>query len=202
MISNRKIIFSLLFIGLAGIYLFFASRTPLLLGYHQFFYTPKKYNKTLRELTNENLITDFKKILPFWLGTRYSYYGNTTIPGEGKIACGYFVTTVLEDLGKPINRSELAQMPSEQMIKELAEKTKIQRFSGVRMNQFIEGIRDEGRGLYVLGLDTHTGFILYDSTGIWFIHASGSFPFCVVKQKINEAKVVIKSRYRVLGKLA
>lgn len=202
MISKRKIIFSLLFLGLVGIYLFFASRTPLLLGYHQFYYTPKKYNKTLHELTHKNLITDFNRILPFWLGTRYSYYGNTTVPGEGKIACGYFVTTVLEHLGKPINRSELAQMPSEKMIKILVEKSEIQRFSGVSMNQFIEGIREQGIGLYVLGLDTHTGFVLNDSTGIWFIHASGSFPFCVVKQKIDAAKVVIKSKYRVLGKLA
>lgn len=175
---------------------------PLLPGYHQFFFTPQKYQKTLLGLSHQNLIADFKRVLPFWLGTRYSYYGNTTVPGEGKIACGYFVTTVLEDLGKPINRAELAQMPSEQMIKVLVEKSEIQRFSGVSISQFIDGIHKSGQGLYVLGLDTHTGFVLYDSTGVWFIHASGSLPLCVVKQSIKEAKVVMKSRYRVLGKIA
>src|SRR5437764_1215954 len=38
-------------------------------------------------------------IFPAWFGTPWDFNGTTQTPGEGKIACGYFVTTVMRDLG-------------------------------------------------------------------------------------------------------
>ena len=63
-------------------------------------------------------------------------------------------------------------------------------------------IEEKGRNLYIIGLDNHTGFVLHDGNDIWFIHSSGTFPFCVVKDKIANAEVLLDSKYKVLGNLS
>src|ERR1700741_5295000 len=52
-------------------------------------------------------------LLPCWYGTPWGFYGTTEEPGQGTIACGYFVTTVLRDAGCSLQRIKLAQYPSE-----------------------------------------------------------------------------------------
>src|SRR5690606_907796 len=49
------------------------------------------------------------EIIPYWYGTEWDFEGHTAIPNEGKIACGYFVSTTLRDMGLNINRYKLAQ---------------------------------------------------------------------------------------------
>lgn len=199
----------------ASVYLYFMKRTPILWGYHEFYFTPKKYKNTLHQLSNERknlhekqtnlsqaFISQFHSLMPFWYGTRYSFYGQTQTPGEGKIACGYFVTTVLEDIGLEIERNKLAQLPSEEMIKTLVEKKSIRRFSQYNITDFLEGVRENGTGLYVVGLDTHTGFLLYQNNEMRFIHASGRFPFAVVNERAKESIILGKSNYRIIGKLS
>ncbi|MFN3851805.1 MAG: hypothetical protein ACK4NY_20375 [Spirosomataceae bacterium] len=198
-------IFSIAVSALAVTYIYFAKKTPFLPGYHAIFYTPKKYQGVVRQVQNnqspEKLEANFNKLMPYWYGTRWSYNGTTQKPGKGSIACGYFVTTVLQDLGVTLNRSQLAQLPSEQMIKNLVATEDIQRFNNTPIFTFLYQVKQSGKGLYVVGLDTHTGFILNDDKGTWFIHSSGAFPFCVVKQEAAKAKILTDSRYRVLGKL-
>lgn len=201
-----KLILLLISILCVRIYLKYVKITPSLPGYHTFYYTPKKYklivDKVQENQSNEKLIENFEKLMPFWSGTMWSFSGKTEMPGEGSIACGYFVTTVLRDLGVNLNRNRLAQLPSEGMIRDLVSEKSIQRFNKVPIHNFVKDVKKSGKGLYVVGLDTHTGFILFDDRGVWFIHASGSFPFCVVKQKASEANILMKSKYRVLGKLS
>ncbi len=200
---------------LGGVYLHYVKQKPLLWGYHEFYYTPSKYKAKLNRLAlirtklepnrpnlNRIFVNHFSNLMPFWYGTRYSFYGQTHTPGEGSIACGYFVTTVLQDLGVPIERDKLAQLPSEEMIKELVAKKSIQRFSKYDIDDFLQRIRLSGQGLYIVGLDTHTGFILYENEEIRFIHASGSFPFAVVNERAKDAKALQKSIYRVVGKVS
>jgi hypothetical protein len=201
--KNWVVFFILLLSGV--IYLYLAKQNPVLPGYHSIFYTPKKYRSAVKQVqqnqSSEKLIANFKKLMPFWYGTRWSFHGTTQTPGEGSIACGYFVTTVLKDLGVNLDRNGLAQLPSEQMIKDFVSEKDIQRFNRTAIDSFVKTVKDSGRGLYVVGLDTHTGFVLNDASGVWFIHASGSFPFCVVKQEAIKATILAESKYRVLGKL-
>ena len=49
-----------------------------------------------------NAITN--TIAPAWIGTKWDFNGITEVPQQGKIACGYFVTTVLRDAGLPAVR--------------------------------------------------------------------------------------------------
>ena len=54
-----------------------------------------------------------KKIVPYWYGTKWDFNGTSRIPGQGSIAYGYFVTTILEDAGINLSRNRLAQCASE-----------------------------------------------------------------------------------------
>jgi len=141
------------------------------------------------------------KIFPYWYGTDWDFNGTTQIPNKGSIACGYFVTTTLRDLGVDINRVKLAQCASEQMIKSLVSESNIERFSNKSIQEFEQTLKAKGNGIYVVGLDNHTGFLHLSDQGNFFIHSSGARPFKVVKEKFSESALLIKSKYRVVGKL-
>ena len=105
------------------------------------------------------------KIFPYWYGTDWDFNGTTQKPNEGKIACGYFVTTTLRDIGLDINRVKLAQCASEQMIKKLVSEDNIYRFSNKSIEEFETNLKQKGNGIYVVGLDNHTGFVLFSDEG-------------------------------------
>jgi hypothetical protein len=142
------------------------------------------------------------KIFPYWYGTNWDFNGTSQKPNEGSIACGYFVTTTLRDLGVDINRVKLAQCASEEMIKKLVSEDNIYRFSNKSIQEFEETLKEKGNGIYVVGLDNHTGFLYLSDEGNYFIHSSGARPFKVVKEKFIESALLMKSKYRVAGKLS
>ena len=78
----------------------------------------------------------------------------------------------------------------------------IKRFSDVPIQNFLADIRKWGKGLYIVGLDVHVGFVLFDDTGIRFIHSSYMNPVCVIQEKAEESVILAGSHYRVLGKLS
>lgn len=140
-------------------------------------------------------------LFPYWYGTDYDFNGTTQVPRKGRIACGYFVTTVLEQAGFQLDRVGLARAPSEQMISELIQEQHIYRFSRSSLEVFLNKAQELGEGLYLVGLDTHTGFLWHDGAELYFVHASGRAPRCVVKEKASESWSLKKSKYRVLGSL-
>ena len=158
----------------------------------------KSINKIGEKFTS--LLTD--KIFPYWYGTDWDFNGTTQKPNEGKIACGYFVTTTLRDIGLDINRVKLAQCASEQMIKKLVSEDNIYRFSNKSIEEFETNLKQKGNGIYVVGLDNHTGFVLFSDEGSFFIHSSGISPYKVVKEKLTESILIVKSKYRIVGKLS
>ncbi len=194
-------------------------------GYHEFHYTLKKYDKELvtiqqkrKELSEEYRISWSKEkildkaaaqfqegldmqLFSFWLGTNYDFYGKSESPGKGEIACGYFVTTLLEDMGIDLKREALAQMASEKMIQQLVSPSSIKRFSNQSLNTVLEYIRHQGKGVYVIGLDTHTGFLIHDGNAFYFIHASGRSPWQVVEERAEQSTVLLESKYRVICNL-
>ena len=140
-------------------------------------------------------------VLAYWYGTPWDFYGTSETPQSGTIACGYFVTTTLRDMGVPIARNRLAQLPSEAMIRELVQPAQMSYLSKRGLTQLDKDLRRLGAGVYVVGLDTHTGFIIVDEQGAHFIHSSGAFPYRVVNEPVLESSVLEHSQYRVVGKL-
>jgi hypothetical protein len=144
----------------------------------------------------------YDEIIPAWYGTDWDFYGTTEKPKEGKIACGYFVTTVLRDAGVKVQRVSLAQQASENIIKSLTTAPFIKRFRNASIEKFVTEVKNSGAGLYIVGLDIHVGFILHDGAEVWFIHSSYLEPSEVIREKALESPILSSSKYRVFGKIS
>ncbi|SNR16861.1 hypothetical protein [Tenacibaculum jejuense] len=141
------------------------------------------------------------ELFPYWYGTKWDFNGTTRIPKQGKIACGYFITNILTDVGFDIPRVKWAQSASEVFIKRLA-KNKIKRFVNKPIENIEKYLVNSGDGLYLVGLDSHTGFIYVNKNKVRFIHADYYEPEKgVVSEKLNSYSPIAYSKYRVIGKL-
>jgi len=145
--------------------------------------------------------TIYSEIFPSWYGTAWDFNGTTEVPQQGKIACGYFVSTVLRDSGWKVERARLAQQASENIILSLTTDSYVKRFRRVAISDFVNTVKRWGPGLYVVGLDIHTGFIVNTGDEVYFIHSSYVEPYAVVREKAIESRILATSKYRVLGKL-
>jgi hypothetical protein len=159
----------------------------------------KQKKDSITEAALTSYIVD--SLFSCWYGTTWDFYGTTQQPGKGSIACGYFVTTVLRDVGIPLNRVKLAQCASEEMIKALTFKISITRFSNQPLNVFVEKLKKKEKGLYIIGLDFHTGFIIHNGEELYFIHASYAVPKIVRKERVVESGILAASKYKVIGKV-
>jgi hypothetical protein len=150
-----------------------------------------------------NYIVDSLKngLFQYWYGTRWGFNGVTDVPKKGEISCGYFVATILRDLGLNVSRFKVGKMPAESIIRLFIEDTSIMSLKNSNLDIVFDWVRNQGHGIYIIGLDFHIGFIVYDTEGIWFIHSSYFHPKVVRKEKAKEALPIINSKYMVLGKL-
>ena len=150
-----------------------------------------------RELLEHSL----PEMMRCWLGTPWDFNGTAKIPGEGKIACGYFVTTVLDAAGFRIERNTLAQQASQQILRTFLPADDLRIRVGVPYKTFRFETARGRPGIYIVGLDTHVGFVVVKDQEFQFIHSSGSMPWCVVDESSEAALVLERSNYRVLGNL-
>jgi len=144
----------------------------------------------------------YAEIFPSWYGTPWDFNGTTEMPQQGKIACGYFVSTVLRDAGWKVHRTRLAQQASENIILSLTTDSHVKRFRRVGIDDFVDAVKKWGPGIYVVGLDIHTGFIVNTGDDVYFIHSSYVEPYKVIREKAIESKILASSNYRVLGKIS
>ncbi|SHJ61951.1 hypothetical protein SAMN02745181_2194 [Rubritalea squalenifaciens DSM 18772] len=138
-----------------------------------------------------------------WLGTPWDFHGTCDGPGKGKIACGYFVSTTLKDAGFKVDRYKLAQQPSQNIIRTFVDKSRIQIRAGMGYYDFLTMMKELPKGIYLVGLDKHVGFIVHEGKdkSIRFIHSSGRTPYRVVDETEPEAISLKYSNYRVIGNL-
>jgi len=164
---------------------------------------PKCDKDSVVRCTQQFLFTTMtSKVFPSWYGTKWDYNGTTQEPRKGSIACGYFVTTTLRDMGFDIPRVRWAQLPSESMIKEMTGSNYIKRYRFAEISHIESEIRKWGSGLYVVGMDSHTGFIVNTDGRCRFVHSDYFNPAGgVVSEKLNSENPLKSSRYRVIGKI-
>lgn len=134
-----------------------------------------------------------------WYGTPWDFNGTTETPQQGKIACGYFVSTILRDAGWRIERVRLAQQASENIILSLTTDPFVKRFRRVAIADFVNAVKQWGPGIYIVGLDVHVGFIVNKDDEVYFVHSSYVDPYTVIKEKALESRILSGSNYRVLG---
>jgi hypothetical protein len=142
------------------------------------------------------------ELFPRWKGTPWSFNGTAETPGLDPIACGYFVSTVLRDVGYRVNRYTVAQQTSERIILTFTDSKHVKRFSNVRIDAFVDSVQDWGEGLYIVGLDYHVGFLLCTKDDLWFVHSAFRVPYEVVRERARESGILAGSRYRIVGSLS
>lgn len=137
-------------------------------------------------------------LAPHWYGTAWDYNGITPAPGEGYIACGYFVTTLLRDAGLPVARVRLAQAPASMLIREVCAVGSVHRFSSLqKLQAHLAAAPDES--LFILGLDNHVGFIIKEAGTLYFLDAGYLPPQQVAKVLLEESAPVGMSRMLMVG---
>lgn len=145
----------------------------------------------------KTITTDFFKQ---WDGTEWDFNGTTRTPRKGKIACGYFITTVLSDAGFKIPRVKWAQQASEYYITRFS--SDVQRFSNQTPESMKSYFLKRPDGLYIAGLDSHVGFVYKSGDAVTFTHASYYDPKIGVQtEPLIGDNPFAKSAYRVVGRL-
>ncbi len=165
----------------------------------------KAYSQTAKnevlEATRQHILENIEnQLYPYWKGTRWAYSGTTEMPRQGKIACGYFVSTILRDAGFEVERVKLAQQASEKIVKTFADEKDIQRFRHKPIKSFVKSVIGMGDGLYIVGLDTHVGLMLVKNGKAQFIHSAKSLRSGIQAENPLKSKVLKKSKYRIVGK--
>ena len=163
--------------------------------------TPQERAEVLEQAHRAVLAAMVGRLFPSWLGTRWDFYGTSETPGEGAIACGYFVSTVLRDAGFRVERVRLAQQASENIVKTLTPPAQVRRYRWKRPSQVVEAVREElGPGLFVVGLDYHVGFLQVEAERATFCHSAWLEPATVVCEPAASA-LGLESDYTVVGRL-
>ena len=162
--------------------------------------TEEERNAVLEE-ARKFLEAALPEMMRCWLGTRWDFNGTAEGPGEGKIACGYFVATVLKDAGFRVNRYKLAQQPSQNILRTFLPRKSLNIKVGVPYDRYSAQVASAEPGIRIIGLDSHVAFLVTRPDGFRFIHSSGSDPWCVVDEDSGGADVLRRSNYRVDGLL-
>lgn len=153
------------------------------------------------DLTHFWINTISEDLFAKWQNTPWDFNGITTIPRQGAIACGYFVTTILQDMDVKLNRIKLSTCASSEMMKSLAPQQPIKRLNHLSYSDFNNMLKDYGKGVYVIGLDFHTGFIVNDGKENWFIHSNYIGRKGVTKEPVSSSEALQSSKTRWLVSL-
>ena len=173
-----------------------------LLKYHRYINDitkEKNYYRNTKDLNRVQKVTYSiiaDSIFPYWYGTAWDFNGITQEPRKGSVACGYFVTTTLRDAGFPIDRSTLGQQPSSVLIQKLC--TDIHKFNTIPELEDYFKTQPE-KTLFLLGLDTHIGFVIKENNQLYFIHSSYSGDKQVKKEALQNSIPVKKSKVLIVG---
>lgn len=140
-------------------------------------------------------MTLVENIFHYWYGTAWDFNGISDKPQHGKIACGYFVSTILKHCGIELNRYKVAQQYSLSIVNTLC--SDVKKYSD--LNAVLKYIESQPDNLYVVGLDNHVGFISMQNDSITFIHSSFVGPACVESEQTETSAVLASSKLYVFG---
>lgn len=159
-------------------------------------YQDVNHKKHVIDSVSAYWISAFDELYHHWKGTPWDFNGTTRQPGQGNIACGYFVTTLLQHMGYKLDRIKLSTCASLTMMRKLAPEQTPMNLSKLSYSDFTQKIKTSGKAMYVTGLDYHTGFLLNDGTESWFIHSNYIGRQGVMKEKIDESAALLSSKTR------
>ena len=133
-----------------------------------------------------------------WYGTEWDFNGYTHKPRNGQIACGYFVSTTLRDAGMKLNRYELAKLYSHAIVTNICD-TVTKDLNN--LDSLVSYIASQPKDIYIVGLDSHVGFLIKEDAGIFFVHSNYIGPVAVTKELALESEALASSNRYVLGSI-
>jgi hypothetical protein len=140
----------------------------------------------------------YNDIFNHWYATKWSFEGHTETPKQGTIACGYFVSTTLRDVGFNLNRYKLAQKSPEEEAKVIACGNSIEKLQNVTKQELKKYFLKQKDGIYFIGLDFHVGYIYKSHQEIYFIHSNYIENKGVMKETIENSKAIVSSQYYIV----
>ena len=147
-----------------------------------------------RKLLTEYLHND---IFNHWYATKWSFEGHTETPKQGTVACGYFVSTTLRDVGFNLNRYKLAQKSPEDEAKVIACGTSIEKLQNVSKQELKKYFLKQKDGIYFIGLDFHVGYIYKNNQEVYFIHSNYIDNKGVMKETLESSKAIVSTTYYI-----
>lgn len=130
-------------------------------------------NSFLDSISNVFSASLLNEIIPHWYGTPWDFNGHTSIPNHGEIACGYFVSTTIRDMGMDFNRYDLAKQNPENEARTLAiSDSLVLEFTNDNSKEFFVELKGLNQGLYFVGLDNHVGYLYKTESCNYFIHSN------------------------------
>ena len=138
-------------------------------------------------------------ILPAWNGTGWDFNGTSNQPGEGVIACGYFVSTPLKHCGFELNRYRIAQQYATVIIKLLCPERPPKRIGHNNVKGLVTYFEGQPNGLYIIGLDNHVGFIHKQGGAVDFVHSNYIEPAVVTREPVATSRAIKASQNYVVG---
>lgn len=143
---------------------------------------------SIRKLFESSLL---HKIIPYWEDTEWSFEGHTAKPKDGTIACGYFVSTTLRDVGLKLNRYTLAQQSPLNEAKTLALGKQVVEIAEHSTMQNITAIdKTIDNGIHFIGFDaSHVGYVLKAENELYLIHSNYEYAKGVEIEKMEESSV-------------
>jgi hypothetical protein len=141
-------------------------------------------------------------VFPAWMGTPWGLGPSSTATRPHQagmvVGCSYFVTGALQNAGLRLeSRARFAQAPSAHMQRALSpEPRDLHRFSGMELAVLEKRIAALGDGVYIVGLNIHTGFLVVRDGAVRVIHASYAPPNQVVDEPLGASAVIRYSQAR------
>lgn len=157
-----------------------------------------------KQITEDSLARTYTallldKIIPYWYGTTWDFNGYTAKPGEGTVACGYFVSTTLQHSGMNLNRYKMAQKSSMDGALMLETRDSLDIIHATR-DEFVAKFKSKAKdGLYMVGLSFHVGYLYKSGPAIKFIHSSYLSPNCVVMEDAATSEALGQSKVFVVA---
>ncbi len=100
-----------------------------------------------QKLSDLLFVTLIDSIFPAWYDTPWDFNGISNVPGEGEIACGYFVSTTLKHAGFNLNRYKLAQQGANEIATAICGKSNLKRYASSQ--EIVMDLLAQGEG-YIL----------------------------------------------------
>lgn len=150
--------------------------------------TAKISYDSIGQLFTRELVTN---LIPYWYGTPWSFEGYTATPKKGSIACGYFVSTTLRDMGLNIDRYKLAQQNPLNEARSINLGQTVKEFTSESTDGRIEFLKTKTKkGIYFIGFGmSHVGYVYNDGQAIYLIHSNYIDLKGPMMEKIEESVV-------------